>query len=112
MCFEKVLKAQPDNYETLKILGSIYSNSNSQSKRGMAKNYLKKITETYPEDVEAWIEFAQNLEQADLQESLNAYATATQILKEKVETEIPPEILNNVGVLQYRYIIIFFYHNV
>lgn len=101
-CFEKVLKAQPGNYETMKILGSLYANSSSQSKRDIAKNYLKKVTEQFPEDVEAWIELAQILEQNDLQGSLNAYATATNILQEKVNAEIPPEILNNVAALHYR----------
>lgn len=101
-CFEKVLKAQPGNYETMKILGSLYANSSSQSKRDIAKTHLKKVTEQFPDDVEAWIELAQILEQNDLQGSLNAYATATQILKEKVQEDIPPEILNNVAALHYR----------
>lgn len=101
-CFEKVLKAQPGNYETMKILGSLYANSSSQSKRDIAKQHLKKVTEQFPEDVEAWIELAQILEQNDLHGSLQAYATATNILKEKVKAEIPSEILNNVAALHYR----------
>ncbi|XP_063981062.1 RNA polymerase-associated protein CTR9 homolog [Diachasmimorpha longicaudata] len=101
-CFEKVLKAQPGNYETMKILGSLYANSSSQSKRDIAKNHLRKVTEQFPDDVEAWIELAQILEQSDLTAALNAYGTATRILKEKVEAEIPAEILNNVGALHYR----------
>lgn len=36
-CFEKVLKAQPGNYETMKILGSLYANSDDVSKRDTAK---------------------------------------------------------------------------
>lgn len=66
-CFEKVLKAAPGNYETMKILGSLYANSNSQSKRDIARQHLKKVTEQFPDDVEAWIELAQILEQNDLQ---------------------------------------------
>lgn len=108
-CFEKVLKAQPGNYETMKILGSLYANSSSQSKRDIAKNHLRKVTEQFPDDVEAWIELAQILEQSDLNAALNAYGTATRILKDKVQAEIPPEILNNVGALHYRYINIFAY---
>lgn len=42
-CFEKVLKAQPGNYETMKILGSLYASSTSQSKRDLAKQHLKKV---------------------------------------------------------------------
>lgn len=101
-CFERVLKAQPGNYETMKILGSLYAASSSQSKRDIAKTHLKKVTEQFPDDVEAWIELAQILEQSDLQGSLAAYSTAMKILKEKVQAEIPPEILNNVGALYYR----------
>ncbi|KAJ9588645.1 hypothetical protein L9F63_018058, partial [Diploptera punctata] len=101
-CFEKVLKAQPGNYETMKILGSLYANSSSQSKRDIAKSHLRKVTEQFPDDVEAWIELAQILEQSDLQGALAAYATATRILRDKVQADIPPEILNNVGALHYR----------
>ncbi|KAL4716189.1 hypothetical protein ACJJTC_013966 [Scirpophaga incertulas] len=101
-CFEKVLKAQPGNYETMKILGSLYANSTSQSKRDIARQHLKKVTEQFPDDVEAWIELAQILEQNDLQGSLNAYSTAMKILKEKVNADIPAEILNNVAALHYR----------
>lgn len=86
----------------MKILGSLYASSSSQSKRDIAKNHLKKVTEQFPDDVEAWIELAQILEQSDILLSLQAYGTATKILKEKVQENIPPEILNNVGALHYR----------
>ena len=36
-CFEKVLKHQATNYETMKILGSLYSTSNDPEKREIAK---------------------------------------------------------------------------
>lgn len=62
-----------------------------------------QVTEQFPDDVEAWIELAQILEQSDLQGSLAAYGTATKILREKVHAEVPPEILNNVGSLHYRW---------
>ncbi|XP_068143351.1 RNA polymerase-associated protein CTR9 homolog [Drosophila tropicalis] len=101
-CFEKVLKIQPGNYETMKILGSLYAHSNSQTKRDMAKTHLKKVTEQFPEDIEAWIELAQILEQNDLQASLNAYGTASSILRDKAKYEIPAEIQNNVASLHYR----------
>jgi tetratricopeptide (TPR) repeat protein len=61
-CFEKVLKAQPGNYETMKILGSLYATSDNEEKRKIAVTHLKKVTEQYPEDVEAWIgKFMTNL---------------------------------------------------
>lgn len=42
-CFEKVLKAQPNNYETMKILGSLYASSDNEEKRNIAKVHLKKV---------------------------------------------------------------------
>ena len=36
------------------------------------------------------------------QGALSAYGTATCILKEKVEADVPPEILNNVAALHFR----------
>ena len=44
-CFERVLKAQPGNYETMKILGSLYASSSSQSKRDIARTHLKKVND-------------------------------------------------------------------
>ncbi|XP_037072194.1 LOW QUALITY PROTEIN: RNA polymerase-associated protein CTR9 homolog [Pollicipes pollicipes] len=101
-CFEKVLKLQPGNYETMKILGSLYATSTSESKRDIAKGHLKKVTEQFPDDIEAWIELAQILEGTDLQGSLAAYNHAISILKESVLAEVPPELLNNVASLQFR----------
>ncbi|GBN80056.1 RNA polymerase-associated protein CTR9 [Araneus ventricosus] len=101
-CFEKVLKAQPGNYETMKILGSLYAHSPNQAKRDRAKALLKKVTEQFVEDVEACIELADVLEQSDIQGALSAYGTATSILKGQVGANVPPEILNNVAALHYR----------
>ena len=43
LCFERVLKTQPDNYEAMKILASIYSNYKEQEKRDLAKKYFLKV---------------------------------------------------------------------
>ena len=37
-----------------------------------------------------------------MQGALSAYGTATRILREKVEADVPPEILNNVAALHFR----------
>jgi Flp pilus assembly protein TadD len=66
------------------------------------QSHLKKVTEQYPDDVEAWIELAGILEQTDVQAALSAYGTASRLLKEKVGADVPPEILNNVGALHSR----------
>ncbi|CAL8078737.1 unnamed protein product [Calicophoron daubneyi] len=97
--FEKVLKDNPNNYETLKILGSLYAQSNKPEKRAHAKQLFKQVTESQPEDVEAWIEYAQLLEN-DVGGALNAYLKALAIL-ENIQLDIAPEILNNIGCLYY-----------
>ena len=100
-CFERVLKAQPGNYETMRILGALYANSDNEEKREIAKSHLKKVTDHFNDDVEAWVELAQILAQNDLPASLSANMTAIKIFTEKVGAEPPPEILNNMGSLQY-----------
>lgn len=108
----------------MKILGSLYADSKNQQKRDIAKSHLKKVlyliifqilfsfiififkvTEHFPEDVEAWVELAQILEQSDLQGSLSAYAKAMDLMGNSVNNYIPPEIFNNVAALNYRYVL-------
>ena len=60
------------------------------------------MTDQTPDDVEAWIALAQILENSDATQSLQSYRTASKILREKVEADIPPEIMNNVGALHFR----------
>ena len=86
----------------MKILGSLYAQSDDPEKLQQAKVHLKKVTEQFPEDVEAWIELAQILERSDIQQAMNAYDTATKILKDTVHADIPPEILNNQAALHFR----------
>ena len=52
--------------------------------------------------MEAFIELAQILERTDINQALQAYETATKILRETIKAEIPPEILNNVAALHFR----------
>ncbi|XP_078483653.1 RNA polymerase-associated protein CTR9 homolog isoform X2 [Ciona intestinalis] len=111
-CFEKVLKAYPNNYETMKILGSIYTQSDHPDKQDLAKKHLRKVTEQYPDDVEAWIELAQLLERQQsttttgttdgVQGALGAYGTATSLVRDRVKADVPPEILNNIAALHFR----------
>jgi hypothetical protein len=48
------------------------------------------------------IELAQILEMSDPAGSLAAYQKAIEILRDQVGTDIPPEILNNVGALYFK----------
>ncbi|VEL34907.1 unnamed protein product [Protopolystoma xenopodis] len=99
--FEKVLKANPNNYETLKILGSLYAQSNKADRRTQAKQLFKQVTVTdqQPDDVEAWIEYAQLLEN-DVNGALEAYLKALAIL-EQIQLDVSPELLNNVAALYF-----------
>uniref|UniRef100_A0A671PTI0 RNA polymerase-associated protein CTR9 homolog n=1 Tax=Sinocyclocheilus anshuiensis TaxID=1608454 RepID=A0A671PTI0_9TELE len=85
-CFEKVLKAYPNNYETMKILGSLYCYSCICSCLDSCNIHLSQ-TVNRP---------------SFLQGALSAYGTATRILQEKVQADVPPEILNNLGALHFR----------
>lgn len=83
----------------MKILGSLYAQSNKLDKRTQAKQLFKQVTESQPDDVEAWIEYAQLLEN-DTSGALSAYLNALNIL-ENAQIEVSPEILNNIGVLYF-----------
>lgn len=101
--FEKVLKAQPDNYETLKILGSLYTQTTDQAKHEVAKEYFRKVTAMQPDDVEAWMELALLLDEQDPRESLRCCNKAVELFREKVNAPMPLEIVNNIGSLYYRF---------
>ena len=76
-----MLKAQPGNFETMRILGALYANSDNEEKREIAKSHLKKVTDQFTDDVESWLMLSDILWQSDLQASLNANVTASKIFK-------------------------------
>lgn len=96
--FEAVLKTNPENLETLKVLASLYATSSSNTKHELAKTYLKKITEKRPDDVDAWIELASLTEQNDAPVATNAYKNAISLLKAQ-KKPILPELYNNLAAL-------------
>ena len=61
------MTVQPNNYETMKILGSLYANSPDAAKKEKARDLLKRVTEQFPDDVEAWIELGGIYEATDSQ---------------------------------------------
>lgn len=90
MAFEKILKIVPNNYETLSVLGSLYTfiehrdqnklSQNTQNgiqkgnnlidnkpKADKAREVLKKVVEMCSDDIEVLIELAQLQEQNDPQ---------------------------------------------
>uniref|UniRef100_A0A0M3KHN1 RNA polymerase-associated protein CTR9 homolog (inferred by orthology to a human protein) n=1 Tax=Anisakis simplex TaxID=6269 RepID=A0A0M3KHN1_ANISI len=125
ICFEKVLKLHPSNYDTLKVLGSLYAHSEpieqkeKLERRQKAKELLKKVVEMCADDVEALIELAQLTESSDPQvhliqflfffhslsidhiASLDAYTKAADFLQNTLQVDVPPEITNNIGSLAF-----------
>lgn len=57
-----MLELVPDNYETMKILGSLYASKGETEK---ARGLLSRAVEHLPEDIEAVLELAQLLETID-----------------------------------------------
>lgn len=96
--FETVHKTNPGDHDTMKILASLYSRSDSQTKKEQARVFLKKVTEDKPEDLEAWVELASLTEQHDTPAALAAYKTAIRLYGEKSE-QVPPELYNNLAAL-------------
>lgn len=74
-CFEKVHKEYPDNYETLKILGSLYGRSEHPKNREKGATFLRKVTEMRPEDVFAWLELASLEERIDKVAAIKSYVS-------------------------------------
>lgn len=96
--FETVLKTNPDNHETLKVLASLYAMSTHQSKKEQARNFLRKVTEKRPDDVEAWVELASLTEQHNTPLALSAYKTAINLYETRSQ-KVPPELYNNIAAL-------------
>ncbi|CAF0876803.1 unnamed protein product [Adineta ricciae] len=101
-CFEKILKIHPNDHESMKILASIYGESSDQDKRDKAREFLKKVTQHDEHDIDSWIQLAEILEGVDLQGSLDAYLTASRLIREVHGRDTPIEMLNNMGSLHYR----------
>lgn len=101
--FEKVLKVAPNNNETIKILGCIYAQQADadDKKRESARSYLKKVTDQSPDDVEAWLQYAQILERYDVNTALQAYNKAMETY-DQLGDDIPPELINNIAALYFR----------
>jgi RNA polymerase-associated protein CTR9 len=93
-CFEAVLEKHPSNYETLKVLGSIYT---KQHKKEQALEKLYQVVKSNPDDAEAWIEIAQLLEISKPKQALEAYEKAL------ANIEHPPaELWNNIAILRHK----------
>uniref|UniRef100_A0A5B7AH77 Uncharacterized protein n=1 Tax=Davidia involucrata TaxID=16924 RepID=A0A5B7AH77_DAVIN len=95
--FEKVLEIYPENCETLKALGNIYVQLGQTEK---AQEFLRKTTKIDPRDAQAFLDLGELLISTDAGAALDAFKTACALLKKQSE-EVPIELLNNIGVLQF-----------
>ena len=112
-CFEAVLKAHPDNYEGMRILGALYGSTAAAESSGKknpkrlarAIELLERVVKARPDDVEAWLDLAARREgepgPANARAALDAYAAAIDILTQ-LEHPVPPELLNNQACLYCR----------
>jgi len=99
-CFELVLEKQPNNYETLQVLGVLYKHSSHSSKdTDKIKKVLKKATELNPTEPSNWIELGQILETTEISAALDAYERGVNLIKES-DQKVSSEILNNMAVLR------------
>lgn len=96
--FEAVYKERPDNFDTLRILGSLYGSSEDQNQRFQARQLLQKAALQAKNNVELLIELGQVCERSHPIEAYQAYRRVVVIL-EKANSEIPKQIWNNLGVL-------------
>ncbi|KAF2076983.1 hypothetical protein CYY_001692 [Polysphondylium violaceum] len=100
-CFELVLEKQPNNYETLQVLGVLYKHSSHSSKdTEKIKRVVKKATELNPTEPSNWIELGQILETtSELTAALDAYERGVGLMKAS-DQKVSSEILNNIAVLR------------
>ncbi|TKY72856.1 CTR9-like protein [Spatholobus suberectus] len=95
--FEKVLEVYPDNCETLKALGHIYVQLGQTDK---GQDFIRRATKIDPRDAQAFLELGELLILSDTGAALDAFKTARTLFK-KGGQEVPIELLNNIGVLQF-----------
>ncbi|WOK96671.1 hypothetical protein Cni_G05378 [Canna indica] len=95
--FEKVLEVHPENCESLKVVGHIYSQLGEIEK---AIETFRKATRIDPKDSGAFTELGELLIASDSGAALDALKTARNLLK-KGGQELEIELLNNIGVLHF-----------
>ncbi|CDY50416.1 BnaC03g45020D [Brassica napus] len=95
--FEKVLEVYPDNCETLKALGHLYTQLGKTDK---ALEYMRKATKLDPRDAQAFVGLGELLISSDTGAALDAFKMARTLMK-KGGQEVPIEVLNDIGALHF-----------
>ncbi|CAL9062608.1 unnamed protein product [Musa banksii] len=97
LSFEKVLEVHPENCESLKAVGHIYSQLGEIDK---AVETFRKATRIDPKDSVAFTELGELLISSDAGAALDVFKTARNLIK-KGGQEVPIELMNNIGVLYF-----------
>ncbi|KAG2393344.1 hypothetical protein C9374_006875 [Naegleria lovaniensis] len=95
--FETVLKSEPENLETNRVLGKLYARKRDPKK---TIKYFKKVLKKDPEDLDALLRLGE-YERCNTQQALTNLKKAQEILEER-GTPISFELYNNIGVHQYQ----------
>jgi RNA polymerase-associated protein CTR9 len=103
-CLEKVLAKHPTDYDSLKLLFSVYTNKPAlHEKAEVVFESLKKIVgdsekELKVRDPELIADIAAYLEKSNVQQARKKYHQLLNMMEEE-NIPVPPELLNNVAVL-------------
>lgn len=101
-CFERVLKKVPDTFEALKVLGSLYRETNMPD---LAEHSLAKALALRPGDFEVCLELAIVRERRDPAKSVINYNQALSLAHDHgagTTVAVTSELWNNVGVIRQR----------
>ncbi|EDQ85651.1 uncharacterized protein MONBRDRAFT_34178 [Monosiga brevicollis MX1] len=98
---EIVYKHQPGNYESMKVLASLYAQQDSRTQRNKAKSLFQQITTLRPFDIEAWIELAMLHEAEEPAQAVELYERAIKDLEAVAASQVTPELKNNLGAVYF-----------
>lgn len=96
--FEKIHTQFPNDFDCLRILGSLYSASADKSKVAKGRALLEAATAQSKNNVELLVELGQACERTHPQRAYEAYKRVSEVMK----TNTPPSVWNNLGVMSYR----------
>lgn len=96
--FEQIHSQFPNDFDTLRILGSLYASSTDKTKQAKARVLLEAATAQSKNNVELLVELGQACERTHPQRAYEAYKRVTEVLK----ATTPPAVWNNLGVVAFR----------
>jgi RNA polymerase-associated protein CTR9 len=91
---ERVSEKYRDNFEVLRLLGSVYLKTGKEKN---ARQVLAKATKLYPNEIETWLEYAYACLPVSTDQSYDAFRTVVRLAAQS-GTELPWIFWNNLGV--------------